>query len=84
MLQTSIVGRLKRWRYKRAMFKAIKEAMTDVFPYVNKYGSRSDALRVLKRFEKVNGFKFNPFNKNHVFMIAGCARHENFFRGITK
>ena len=69
----------KRWRYVRAMMKAIDKARTPVF-ICEKQESKTNGLRVIKRFERINGLKFDPFNKDHVGAVYGNASHESFFR----
>lgn len=71
--------RLRR-KYVKAMMFAIKRAQTNVFD--KEPSSKTDALRAIRRFERVNNIQFNPFNKAHLNTVAGCGTHENFFRKI--
>jgi len=71
-----------RQKYVRAMMKAIKAGCTDSIAFLNEAGTRTDALRAIRRFEKVNGFSFNPHEDQHVDKIRGCSRHESLFRSL--
>jgi hypothetical protein len=71
---------LARKKYVKAMLNAIEYARKNVFD--KNLSSKTDALRVIRRFEKVNNCVFNPFDKIHLEYIAGCGTHENFFRAI--
>lgn len=64
------------YSHLKAMMKAIDKARDcgDC-----KY-SKTDGLRAIKRFERVNGISFNPFNKYHIEAISGSAGDERFFR----
>ena len=42
--------------------------------------NRTDGLRVIKRFERVNECVFDPFDRYHVGVISGHADKEHFFR----
>lgn len=76
----TFVIRFKRWRYVRAMLKSIEYAREKTM-HANRM-SKTDGLRVIKRFEKVNGIAFDPFNPMHNNIIYGCANDESFFRAI--
>jgi len=69
----------ERKRYVRAMLKAINKAREPVW-IDEKQQSKTDGLRAIKRFERVNKTKFYPFDKRHIEMIHGNARYEHFFR----
>jgi hypothetical protein len=69
----------ERKRYVKAMLKAINKAREPVWIDEERQ-SKTDGLRVIKRFERVNKTKFNPFDKRHLEMIHGNASHEHFFR----
>lgn len=60
-----------RYRYKRAMFKAINQACEScgMFKQCNKAGG----MRVIKTFERVNKIAFDPFDQYHVSMISGMG-----------
>ena len=64
-------------QYVPAMMRAIKHAVG------NSGANRTDGLRVIRRFEKKNDIKFNPFNDTHLSYIAGMACHESFFRAMN-
>jgi hypothetical protein len=69
----------ERKRYVRAMLKAINKAREPIW-IDEKWQSKTDGLRVIKRFERVNKTKFDPHSKRHLEMIHGNASHEHFFR----
>jgi len=72
-----------RQRYVWSMMKAINLART-IFRLDDKYiESKTDGLRVIRRFEKTNGIKFNPKDNSHLGRISGMADHEKFFRRIS-
>lgn len=75
-----LVIRFKRYLYVRAMFKSI-ECARDKKMHANRM-SKTDGLRVIKRFERVNRIAFDPFNATHNDTIYGCANDESFFRAI--
>jgi len=70
----------KRKKYVRGMMKAIESARKPKACYVNNNFSKTDALRVIKRFEKVNKMQFDPYDKRQIACISGKARYESFFR----
>ncbi len=65
--------------YVRAMMTAINTARHNVWNR-NAPSSKTDALRVIRHFEEVNGCKFNPLNKRHIGRVAGHGKDEAFFR----
>lgn len=72
---------MKRSRqYKKAMLKAIDKARSVYDGISTHMYSKTDGLRVIRRFEKVNSINFDPLNSTHLRMIQGNARHERFFR----
>lgn len=73
-----IRAKYRRWRFKRAMLRAIRKARTDI--WVGPDESMTCGLRVIKRFERVNRRRFDPFNKDHVFLISGNGSFEAHFR----
>jgi hypothetical protein len=73
---------IKRFFYRRAMFRAIRIACYD--PLSKRKPSKTYGLRTIKSFERVNGMKFNPFNETHIDRIAGMASHEALFRAANK
>jgi hypothetical protein len=75
-----LITSFKRWWYVRGMLNSIERARENTI-YKNKM-SRTDGLRVIKRFEKVNGITFNPFCAAHNEKIRGCANNESFFRAV--
>ena len=66
-------------RYTYAMMKAIDKARQPVW-IGEQLQSKTDGLRVIRRFERVNKTSFNPFSKEHLKLVAGNASHEAFFR----
>ena len=66
---------MKRRKYVRAMLKAIRAARKNYW-MGNDDASMTDGLRVIRRFEKVNGFAFDPFNKGHVDTVRGWGWNE--------
>ena len=70
---------MRRRKYVRQMMKALRLAQTD---WLTKgRHSKTDALRVIKRFEEVNGIAFDPCNDSHLRMITSRASHEHFLGG---
>ena len=63
--------------------KAIRKARTN---YWNEESpsSKTDALRVIRTFERVNNMEFDPFSERHVDQVAGWGWAENRFRSINK
>lgn len=69
----------RRWR--RAMMAALEETRRDLIDYANpSNASRTDALRVIRMFEEVNGRAFDPLDKLHVKLVAGAARLQHLLR----
>lgn len=66
----NLLSKYKAYRYKPAMIKAIKLAGS----------SKTDGLRVIRLFEKMNGVRFDPFDNSHLNLISGMGHHESFFR----
>ena len=66
-------------RYTYAMIKCIDKARNSAF-IGDQRQSKTDGLRAVRRFERVNKIVFNPFNKEHSKLIAGNASNEAFFR----
>ena len=73
---------MSRKRYVRAMMSAIKKAAAPVFDFEPK-ASKTDGLRVIRRFERVNQTVFDPFDSTHVFICSGWGSTESFFRRIN-
>ncbi len=65
-------------KYNYAMLKAIDKARSGTPKY-----SKTDGLRVIKRFEKVNNVKFDPYSSTEVMIITGRAKWEFFFRKLN-
>lgn len=71
-----------RRKYAKAMLAAIDKAR-----YTNSnrsYCSKTDGLRVIRRFEEVNNIAFDPFNPHHVDMVSGWGWNENMLRALKK
>ena len=66
-------------RYIYAMLRAVDKAR-EPFWIGEQWQSKTDGLRVIRRFERVNKTSFDPFNEEHLNLIAGHASHEAFFR----
>jgi len=60
----------------RKCMKAIKIAAGDA--------SKTDGLRVIKRFEELNKVSFNPSDSSHLYIVADLGKHERSFRRIDK
>lgn len=73
-----LVMHLKRRRYVAAMMQGIGMASAPCF--IGGKSSKTDGLRVIRRFERVNGVAFDPRNSSHVSAVAGNGHNENFFR----
>ena len=72
---------IKRWLYRKYMFKAIDAARNSLF---ENRASKTDGLRTIKEFEKVNSIQFDPFNSFHVQTISGLANFTAFFRAAKR
>lgn len=70
------------YSYLKAMIKAIDKAR--YCRSNDTYCSKTDGLRVIRRFEAVNSVKFNPFDGDHVALVSGWAWNESFNRAIKK
>ena len=46
--------------------------------------SKTDGLRAIRRFEKVNRTAFNPFDKYHQSIVNGCGETESLLRSLKK
>lgn len=68
----------ERQRHVKAMMKAIDIARISYF--LGGKSSKTDGLRVIRRFERVNGVVFDPNNSNHLSVVSGNGHNENFFR----
>ena len=66
-------------RYAYAMLRAVDKARAPVW-IGEKWQSKTDGLRVIRRFERVNKTSFDPFSEAHLELTAGNASHEAFFR----
>ena len=69
-----------RKRYVRAMMSAIRKAAKTSDWWGGVDASKTNGLRVIKTFEKVNGIPFDPFDPAHIRLIEGNGHHEEFFR----
>lgn len=68
-------------QYTRAMLRCIEAARHNPFHDVVP-ASKTAALRVIKRFESVNGRSFNPFNKKHIDIVAGRLSGSRLMGGL--
>lgn len=66
-------------RYNYAMLKAIDKARSN--PLFHD-GTKTDGLRVIRSFERVNKIAFNPFNNLHILMISGMSHNERLIRNL--
>lgn len=78
-----LLKRYARYRYVKAMMEAIKLAQATTFG-VGKLSSKTDGLRAIRRFEKINKVKFDPFSTVHTRFVTGCGIHEEFFRSASR
>ena len=69
----------ERQKYVRAMLKAIHEAGGGDFDRIYQ-SSRTDGLRAIKSFERVNKTRFNPFSEWHVYTVSGWGWMERVKR----
>jgi len=60
------------------MIDAIELARQDTWTGIQT--TRADALRAIKRFERINGVEFDPFCLWHLRVIKGKGSHEGFTR----
>lgn len=74
------MNRLKRWWHVRAMMRCIKSAQYDCIS--EKRSSKTDGLRVIASFERVNKIKFDPFKSSHRELIQGNGHWEGLFRSV--
>lgn len=75
------VMRWNKRRYRKAMMNAISFAAQNPWND-DKPASKTDGLRVIHSFERVNKTKFNPFDGCHVELVAGHGKDESFFRAL--
>lgn len=76
-----IIVRLNRWFYVSGMMKAIKQAQYNVWNK-DKPASKTNGLRVIRRFEKINQIEFDPYDNFHVKTISGHGTDEAHFRRV--
>lgn len=72
-------------KYTYAMMNAIDLARKPTkfeLQFSGSMQSRTNGLRVIRRFEKVNKIPFNPLNDRHLKLVEGNAGHEAFFRSF--
>ena len=69
----------KKRKYIKAMLEAIDGARTSVWNESHRT-TRTNGLRAIKTFERVNGVAFNPFDESHLLKVAGEGIDEAFFR----
>ncbi|NCN51914.1 hypothetical protein GW931_02790 [archaeon] len=62
------ITQYKRRRYVKAMMNAITKIREGPD---GKISSKTDALRVIRKFERVNSCTFNPFDFSHVITVMG-------------
>ncbi len=72
----------EREKYRYAMMQAIERART---PFLGKAKeSKTDGLRTIRRFERVNKVTFDPFNTTHLGIIEGGAVTISLIRRARK
>jgi hypothetical protein len=76
-----VVG--ERQHYVKGMMRAIDKARNPSLIYDKRF-SKTDGLRVIRSFERVNEIPFDPYNKTHLLYISRMAGHEHFFRRFKK
>lgn len=64
--------------FVRYMIKAIDVARSESF--ASPKSTMTNGLRVIRRFEKVNGIEFNPRDSLHISFVRRMGCHEDFFR----
>lgn len=65
MALSEALRKMKRWRYRKALWSACQDACGNTSGmYANKVNP-INGLRVIRAFERVNGFPFDPFNSTH-------------------
>jgi hypothetical protein len=69
----------KKRKYITAMLEAIDDARTSTWN-PHHVTTRTNGLRAIKTFERVNGIAFDPFSESHRFKVSGAGIHEAFFR----
>lgn len=67
-----------KYRELKAMMRAIDLART----CGGKVYSKTDGLRVIRRFERSNGIRFDPFNEYHLQAVSGMAWNESLIRRL--
>ena len=69
-----------RFRYKRAIFKALDRCREDAL-----FGTstRHQALRTIRDFERLNNIEFDPFDEVHVSTIEGMGAVGGRIRSIN-
>jgi len=67
-----------RRQYASAMIYAIELSREDT--WTGRKTTSTNGLRGIRKFEKVNGLTFNPFDSWHLRKIEGAGSHEDFFR----
>jgi hypothetical protein len=65
------------------MLKAIDCATFDLSNH-SQMPSKTDGLRTIKSFERVNKIAFDPCNERHLNVIKGMAGNERFFINMHK
>ncbi len=71
----------ERKKYVYAMLRAIDKARSPVWVF-EQQESKTNGLRVIRRFERVNKTTFNPFDKSHVDYIHGHGNNESLSRSL--
>ncbi len=72
----------ERKKYVYAMLKAVDKARSPVWAF-EQQESKTNGLRVIRRFERVNKTTFNPFDKSHINWIHGHASTESLSRKLA-
>ncbi len=71
----------ERKKYVHAMLNAINKARRSIWMF-EQQESKTNGLRVIRRFELVNKTTFNPFDKTHIEHIHGNGNNESLIRRL--
>ena len=66
--------KMRTKKYVRSMMMAIEWAKGS--------STKTNGLRVIRRFENVNNVEFDPSNRSHQLLVCGHGDTEEFFRSV--
>jgi hypothetical protein len=76
------IDKIKRKIYVFGMMRAINK-LRSVYRLGKKIKyTKTDALSMINRFERVNKEKFNPFDNYHLSILTNEVENESFFRSM--